>query len=265
MGQELLAAGLAHGRITLKNAAEAINALHEEAMKHCKAGLHKARECGKLLADAKSHIKHGAFQAWVNEACDFSYETANRYIRLHEHWDELVEAVGSRMPGMTITEGIKKISQLTKEKQDQWAKSKPVAETGHLGNTTNGGAEQDGTCIRGGAHVWEEDPELEGEFCRNCHEPKPTDAQAADDDADFDPPDQEPARAEAEPAASLATKRLASLHHRIAELLGVTIGLVDEYHAENPNEEAKNKTQDALRVAFADFNDWHKARPCVAR
>ena len=257
MGQELLAAGLAHGRITLKSAAETINALHKEAMGHCKAGLHKAREAGKLLAEARKHIKHGAFTAWVDETCDFSYATANRYIKLHESWDELVEAVGSRMPDMTINEGIKRIAQITKEKQDEWSKRAQALKSLTVidQNTTIEGASKDGPCIRGGEHFWESDPELAGEFCANCHEPRDAVGETDDTHAAVDTRDAQEQPAE-ETDKSLAAGRVEGLRKRIDGLLGVLMGLYDELHQEAQDEARRDNAHDGLRIMTDDLRQW---------
>ncbi|MFG1433380.1 DUF3102 domain-containing protein [Xanthobacter sp. V2C-8] len=61
---------------------EAINAAHDAAKGAGKTMLLKAKETGDLLLQAKAECAHGAFKAWVEENCAFSYRTAARYIQV---------------------------------------------------------------------------------------------------------------------------------------------------------------------------------------
>jgi hypothetical protein len=256
MGKGLIEAGLAHGRITLQNAAEAINSLHGEVVQNCKVALQKAREAGKHLAEARKHIKHGAFELWVEESCDFSVDSARKYIKLHEHWDELVESAGSLMPMMTINEGIARISQFTREKNKKREEHAKSGTDIPVNFTTSEGEEQpDGNCIKGGNHVWEEDPELEGLFCANCHEQQPAVGQTPDTHAEVGSQNaQEPAKKDS--PASLAKGRLSDLRKRIAELLGVVMGLIDELHQASPDQQRRDNSQDGLRIVHDDVRGW---------
>lgn len=69
-----------------------INRRHHEVEQHARATLESAIECGRLLAAAKGRLPHGGWLPWLSEHFDGSERTAQTYMRLHEHGDELLRA-----------------------------------------------------------------------------------------------------------------------------------------------------------------------------
>jgi hypothetical protein len=60
-----------------------IIALHEEIAGHLKASFEKAVEIGKLLAEQKASLAHGAFTTWVRNHLPFTARTARNYMALY--------------------------------------------------------------------------------------------------------------------------------------------------------------------------------------
>jgi Zn-finger nucleic acid-binding protein len=69
--------------------AAAINRLHDEVIGSVNTALARAIEAGGLLIDTKAELPHGEFTPWLRANCSFSVVTARRYMRLHEHREEL--------------------------------------------------------------------------------------------------------------------------------------------------------------------------------
>jgi hypothetical protein len=67
------------------NIAAAINAEHAKVEAAKQAGVQHARECGRLLCEAKETVAHGKWDAWVKANCSFSPRTAQLYMRVHKH------------------------------------------------------------------------------------------------------------------------------------------------------------------------------------
>jgi len=257
MGQELKAAGLAQGRITLKTAAEHINRLHQEATNFCKAGLLKAIEAGEELARTRSAIKHGAFGAWVESECEFTLRTAQRYMDLAENKDKLYEDIGpGQMSITTLNEGIAKLTQKRKEKKDALkAATLPAREPAVSENKPTEGAVDE--CIKGGAHNWEGDVELPGEFCAKCHEARPAVRSAPDaDDSGYSAAERSDPEEEAD--CGLAERGLADdLLSELAALLKEAADLVDQAAKARPSP-LKESVLTSLTVAYEDVLKWRK-------
>lgn len=244
-------AGLLSGKLTLKDTADHCNRLHAEIGGIVKQGLGKAREIGKVLCVAKSAIHHGAFTAWVEHECDFSAETARRYMRVHEEWDELLERNGSRIADITFTEGIKQLAGPKKPSKN--GQKKPVLPK------QGGPVESSGVCSKGGAHEYETDPELEGLFCAKCHEARTEhqDQPPADQDLPSDPVDQGQPAAEEEAADRGAARRLADLFTRAEQLCGTMINLLDDINKLKPaGEEKMGNMRDGLQLLYSDIKTW---------
>lgn len=253
MGQELRAAGLAQGRITLQDTAESVNSLHREAMQACKHGLGKAREAGKLLCIAKSAIRHGAFEAWVDHECEFSIETARGYMRIHTNWDELVERNGaSRMANITFTEGLKQLAKPSKSPPQKAENGSQTTVT-----TPTPGDIKDVECSKGGAHEWEPDPELDGLYCAKCHERRPEDEPAADPAPAGHTSHQRGSGTQAAATDSVAPKRLADLFGRAEQLCGALVNLVDDLHKLKPCDgDRVTNMRDSLQLLYNDIKTW---------
>lgn len=248
MAQELLAAGLAQGRITLKTAADHINALHAEATNYAKASLVKAKEAGAELARAKMAIKHGAFEAWVNETCNFSVRTARKYMEIHRDWDLLLEKLGpGQMSIINLEQGIAKLTQVRKEKKAEIAAHTIPAEA----------VDEPGDCIKGGDHEWETDYELPGHYCAKCHEQRPPARQAADEDDSGDTA-AGGRGAEEEADEGVAAGRVGSDSlARLEKMLKEAVDLTDQAYQENPSP-LRESVLTSLSVAYEDVLKWRK-------
>jgi hypothetical protein len=67
----------------------AIRQEHEAASAAAGAALGHALEAGRLLAEARAAISHGAWESYVRESCGIAPRTASLYMRLHRHRDRL--------------------------------------------------------------------------------------------------------------------------------------------------------------------------------
>jgi hypothetical protein len=59
-----------------------INDAHGQVQRHARGMLLEAKRAGEALLAAKKLVKHGEFQAWVEDRCAFSYDRAMRYMRV---------------------------------------------------------------------------------------------------------------------------------------------------------------------------------------
>lgn len=71
---------------------QAINELHAQIEQALRESLDNAIQLGALLADVKQQLPHGTFTDWISDNCTFSSRTARRYMKIHEHRDQLGEA-----------------------------------------------------------------------------------------------------------------------------------------------------------------------------
>jgi hypothetical protein len=67
-----------------------INAEHAQVERVLRTGLEHARRAGELLLMAKAQREHGEWLPWVRDNLDFSVRTAQGYMRVAEHWPELM-------------------------------------------------------------------------------------------------------------------------------------------------------------------------------
>ncbi|MFG1418303.1 DUF3102 domain-containing protein [Xanthobacter sp. V0B-10] len=81
---------------------EAINAAHDAAKGAGKTMLLKAKEAGDLLLQAKAECAHGAFKAWVEENCAFSYPTAHRYMQVAKKYSSVGKNLTDEIYGGTV-------------------------------------------------------------------------------------------------------------------------------------------------------------------
>lgn len=246
MEQGTMTVGLSQGRLTLKTAAAHINRLHAEATNCCKAGLLKAREAGEALLEAKEAIKHGAFEAWVNEECEFSVRSARRYMDIHRNWDHLIEEHGpGQMSILTLEDGIAKLTHSRKERK---APNRPQP------TPTPAAAEP---CFKGGSHQWEPDPELSGDYCAKCHEQRPTSGQADDQDLEGDQEPEGSGAAEATAPGVAARGVGGNCLDRLVKILKEAVDLVDQANQETPNS-LHAEIIDSLNIAYQDAVQWRK-------
>jgi hypothetical protein len=67
--------------------------------------------CGEILYNKKRKLKHGQWNRWIKLNLEFSRMTANRYIRLYEHREEiLAEEPGSLREALAIISDTKRVT-----------------------------------------------------------------------------------------------------------------------------------------------------------
>jgi hypothetical protein len=81
----------------LAQLAREINAAHKRVEKGVRDVLSHARAVGTLLIQAKARLGHGNFLPWVRANCGFTERTGQRYMKLAEHWHELVARGGDEL------------------------------------------------------------------------------------------------------------------------------------------------------------------------
>lgn len=72
-----------------KSTVKEINALHSELEAIVKTGIDTAIRIGELLTDCKGQLNHGEFSGWVAANCNFSQRTAQNYMKLFSHREQL--------------------------------------------------------------------------------------------------------------------------------------------------------------------------------
>ena len=60
---------------------QVINALHRRARQRAESAVDDAVKIGDILKDVKSNLKHGEWQSWIDENCEFSLRTAQLYMK----------------------------------------------------------------------------------------------------------------------------------------------------------------------------------------
>lgn len=76
-------------QLDLVSLADKINAAHLEVELSLRRALQAAYEAGEALREAKCHLGHGEFLPWLQENCQCSIRTAQRYMAIAEYWDAL--------------------------------------------------------------------------------------------------------------------------------------------------------------------------------
>jgi len=71
--------------------ASQINASHEAFVDSSRSALERGKECGQFLLQAKAQVRHGQWLKWLKANINCSVRTAQYYIKVAEHWDELVQ------------------------------------------------------------------------------------------------------------------------------------------------------------------------------
>jgi hypothetical protein len=75
---------------SLAELAVQINAEHGHVEAAIHDGLAHARRAGVLLFQAKAKVSHGDWLQWLELNCKATPRTAQRYIQLTEHWEEVI-------------------------------------------------------------------------------------------------------------------------------------------------------------------------------
>jgi hypothetical protein len=73
----------------LAHLAAQINAEHAAVVTAARTCLEHAKRAGELLAQAKEHCDHGNWLPWLRANVEFSERTAQGYLQVAQHWDEL--------------------------------------------------------------------------------------------------------------------------------------------------------------------------------
>lgn len=71
------------------DAAARVNALHERACSSLKDAVQYAIQIGDMLSQQKEELPHGSFLKWVEDNLAFSARTAQNYIKIFKHKEEL--------------------------------------------------------------------------------------------------------------------------------------------------------------------------------
>lgn len=86
----------------------AIRRAHAAATSAATAALGHALECGRLLAEAREGIEHGAWETFVRERCDIAPRTARVYLRLHANRERLANR--QHVAGLTVREAVRELT-----------------------------------------------------------------------------------------------------------------------------------------------------------
>lgn len=111
----------------MSNIAGAINAAHEAVESAKRQVAASARECGRLLAEAKETVAHGGWDAWVQEHCRFSLRTAQLYMRIYRETKD-DDAKAQRVADLSIREIARELATPRKPIKPEETTSKGEAE-----------------------------------------------------------------------------------------------------------------------------------------
>ena len=111
----------------MSNIAGAINAAHEAVETAKRQVAASARECGRLLAEAKETVAHGGWDAWVQEHCRFSMRTAQLYMRIYRETKD-DDAKAQRVADLSIREIARELATPRAPQQSEELSSKGEAE-----------------------------------------------------------------------------------------------------------------------------------------
>lgn len=103
---------------------------HTQVLGLLRSGLQHARQAGELLIAAKEQVVHGDWRSWVEANCELAERTAQAYMRIAKHWQE-IEANPQFVADMTVNEAQRLIA---KPKVSPEASTRPVQALGMPGN-----------------------------------------------------------------------------------------------------------------------------------
>jgi Protein of unknown function (DUF3102) len=86
--------------LTLADLAAAINDEHVAAESAAAEAIHRARHAGELLLQAKAQLQHGQWLPWLTANCTVGARQAQRYIRLTQNWDTLLNTTSTSHLGI---------------------------------------------------------------------------------------------------------------------------------------------------------------------
>lgn len=248
MGKELTAAMRHKGKLQAQQLIPEINRLHKEVLSYQRAALVRAKDTGELILEAKEMCAHGFFEKFVEEHFDGSLQTARTYMKVAEHWDEIVEVMGTEAYQATISQGMKVIEARLKEtRKITDAKHSPEPEKEPVDGTDD--------CPRGGSHIYDSTG-----CCKKCADQLP--GHEAADGAEVEPGGEpgeleeaagdpgEPDRGdEANDPVGGQRDRARTLREKAVKLTEQLMQVVDELHAVEPMEDVEG-LRDCFRVAY---------------
>jgi Protein of unknown function (DUF3102) len=81
----VLLAGVRVMSAALTTLAERINDFHDAAFRSARDAIDAAVECGRLLLEAKAHVGHGEWLAWLEDNTTVSVRQSQKYMRLAKY------------------------------------------------------------------------------------------------------------------------------------------------------------------------------------
>ena len=125
----------------------AVKQAHQAAEESHGDFLDKCKEAGEALRQIKLHLKpnRGDWRRWVADHMPFSYPSAQRYMQIAKHWQE-VEAKKSRMisgdedrPGPSLSAAMRLIRKPGRRRNARRSNSRPGARSSPLPSCTSTG------------------------------------------------------------------------------------------------------------------------------
>lgn len=103
----------------------AIRREHEAASTAAQSAIEHALECGRLLAQARADIRHGAWEAFVRERCGIAPRTARLYLQLDARRDRISNR--QHVAGLTLREAARLVAEPKVSPASQ-AEAEPVVQ-----------------------------------------------------------------------------------------------------------------------------------------
>jgi hypothetical protein len=86
-----------------------IEKLHHDFLENARNHLMLAKKIGEILERKKSEVKHGEWEIWVEENLSFSIRSVQYYMKIHKHWNTLINTP-TKSAGL-LTEAIELITE----------------------------------------------------------------------------------------------------------------------------------------------------------
>jgi len=109
----------------LEDLAAQINQAHGQVEQAFESAVENALTAGKLLLMAKKQVKHGEFEAWIEDNFEFSYRLARAYMRVAKKLPELPGEKWQRVANMSLR-GILKLLASPIDEQSEPAESRVI-------------------------------------------------------------------------------------------------------------------------------------------
>lgn len=104
-----------------------INQQHRLARTSAQNAIEHAIRCGELLALKKHELRHGEFKPWIAANCEFSYESAKKYMQVSREAQK-----GNALPFSSLREA------LGYDKRDEGKEEAPTEEPRYVSDTIAG-------------------------------------------------------------------------------------------------------------------------------